>query len=58
MHFFNPVPLMALVELIRGLQTADATVAAIVAFARRLGKTPMVVQEQPGLRRQPASCAR
>jgi 3-hydroxybutyryl-CoA dehydrogenase len=48
MHFFNPVPLMALVELIRGLQTSDATVAAAEAFATRLGKTPIVVKNSPG----------
>ena len=48
MHFFNPVPMMALVELIRGLQTADAAVAAAEAFARRLGKTPIVVRNSPG----------
>jgi 3-hydroxybutyryl-CoA dehydrogenase len=47
-HFFNPVPMMALVELIRGLQTADATIAAAEAFARRLGKTPIVVRNSPG----------
>lgn len=48
MHFFNPVPMMALVELIRGLQTADTTVAAAEALARRLGKTPIVVKNSPG----------
>jgi 3-hydroxybutyryl-CoA dehydrogenase len=48
MHFFNPVPMMALVELIRGLQTSDATVAAVRAFARQLGKTPIVVKNSPG----------
>ena len=48
MHFFNPVPMMALVELIRGLQTAAAAVAAAEAFARRLGKTPIVVRNSPG----------
>ena len=48
MHFFNPVPMMALVELIRGLQTSDATVAAARAFAERLGKTPIVVRNSPG----------
>jgi 3-hydroxybutyryl-CoA dehydrogenase len=48
MHFFNPVPMMALVEVIRGLQTSDATVAAIEAFAKRLGKTPVVVRNSPG----------
>jgi 3-hydroxybutyryl-CoA dehydrogenase len=48
MHFFNPVPMMALVELIRGLQTEDATVAAVEALAKRLGKTPIVVKNSPG----------
>jgi 3-hydroxybutyryl-CoA dehydrogenase len=48
MHFFNPVPLMTLVELIRGLQTSDATVAAGVDFAKRLGKEPVVVRNAPG----------
>jgi len=48
MHFFNPVPMMALVELIRGLQTSDATVAAAKAFAERLGKSPIVVKNSPG----------
>jgi len=48
MHFFNPVPLMALVELIRGLQTSDATVARADALARSLGKTPIVVKNSPG----------
>ncbi len=48
MHFFNPVPMMALVELIRGLQTADETVAAAEALAKRLGKTPIVVRNSPG----------
>jgi 3-hydroxybutyryl-CoA dehydrogenase len=47
-HFFNPVPMMALVELIRGLQTADATVAAAEAFVKRLGKVPIVVRNSPG----------
>jgi 3-hydroxybutyryl-CoA dehydrogenase len=47
-HFFNPVPLMALVELIRGLQTSDATIAAVETFVRHLGKTPIVVKNSPG----------
>ena len=47
-HFFNPVPMMALVELIRGLQTSDATVAAAELFAKGLGKTPIVVRNSPG----------
>jgi len=48
MHFFNPVPMMALVELIRGLQTSDATIGAAKAFAERLGKSPIVVKNSPG----------
>ena len=48
MHFFNPVPLMTLVELIRGLQTSDAAVAAGTEFAKRLGKEPIVVKNSPG----------
>jgi 3-hydroxybutyryl-CoA dehydrogenase len=48
MHFFNPVPLMALVEVIRGLQTDDATMAAVAAFARKLGKTPVPTKNSPG----------
>jgi 3-hydroxybutyryl-CoA dehydrogenase len=40
MHFFNPVPMMALVEIIRGLQTSDATHDAVKALAERLGKSP------------------
>jgi 3-hydroxybutyryl-CoA dehydrogenase len=47
-HFFNPVPMMALVELVRGLQTSDAAVATAVAFVKRLGKTPIVVKDSPG----------
>jgi 3-hydroxybutyryl-CoA dehydrogenase len=48
MHFFNPVPLMALVELIRGLQTSDATMATADALTRRLGKAPISVRNAPG----------
>jgi 3-hydroxyacyl-CoA dehydrogenase len=48
MHFFNPVPLMALVEVIRGLQTSEATIDAVRAFAGRLGKTPILVKNSPG----------
>ncbi|HXR57601.1 MAG TPA: 3-hydroxybutyryl-CoA dehydrogenase [Casimicrobiaceae bacterium] len=48
MHFFNPVPMMALVELIRGLQTSDETLQAVRAFAQRIGKTPIVVKNSPG----------
>jgi 3-hydroxybutyryl-CoA dehydrogenase len=48
MHFFNPVPMMALVEVIRGLQTEDAAVDAAAELAKRLGKTPIVVKNSPG----------
>jgi len=48
LHFFNPVPLMGLVEVVRGGQTDDATVEAAVALAKRLGKTPVVVKDSPG----------
>jgi len=48
MHFFNPVPLMALVEIIRGLQTSNATHDAVQAMARALGKTPITVKNAPG----------
>jgi 3-hydroxybutyryl-CoA dehydrogenase len=48
MHFFNPVPVMALVELIRGLQTSDATHDTIKALAEALGKTPISVRNSPG----------
>jgi 3-hydroxybutyryl-CoA dehydrogenase len=48
MHFFNPVAVMALVELIRGLQTSDATYAAVEVLARKLGKTPVQVRNSPG----------
>jgi len=48
LHFFNPVPLMALVEVVRGRQTDDTTVEAAAALAKRLGKTPVVVKDSPG----------
>jgi len=48
MHFFNPVPMMALVEIIRGLQTSDATHGAVKDLAERLGKTPITVKNAPG----------
>ena len=48
MHFFNPVPRMALVEVIRGLETSDATVQATIAVARRMGKEPVEINEFPG----------
>lgn len=48
MHFFNPVPVMALVEIIRGLQTSDATHDTVQALARKLGKSPITVKNAPG----------
>ncbi len=48
LHFFNPVHIMKLVEVVRGRHTADATVAAAVALARELGKDPIVVKDSPG----------
>jgi 3-hydroxyacyl-CoA dehydrogenase / enoyl-CoA hydratase / 3-hydroxybutyryl-CoA epimerase len=48
MHFFNPVHKMPLVEVIRAERTSDETVAAIFAFAKTLGKTPVVVRDAPG----------
>jgi 3-hydroxybutyryl-CoA dehydrogenase len=48
MHFFNPVPMMALVEIIRGLQTSDATHDAVHAMAKALGKSPITVKNAPG----------
>ena len=48
MHFFNPVPVMALVEVVRAPSTSDETAAAIVALARELGKTPAEANDSPG----------
>ena len=48
MHFFNPVPLLSLVEVIRAEQTSDETAAAIAELARDLGKTPAEVNDFPG----------
>ena len=48
MHFFNPVPLMALVEVVAGPMTAPAVVDAVALVARRLGKTPVVATDTPG----------
>jgi 3-hydroxybutyryl-CoA dehydrogenase len=48
MHFFNPVPVLALVEVIRAEQTSDETAAAIVELARELGKTPAEANDFPG----------
>ncbi len=48
MHFMNPVPVMALVEVIRGIATSDETWQTVDALARRLGKTPIEVNDYPG----------
>ena len=48
MHFMNPVPVMKLVEVIRGLRTGDATTAAVMDLARALGKTPVEARDFPG----------
>ena len=48
MHFFNPVPVMTLVEVIRGMATSDATYQAVEELARRMGKTPIEVNDYPG----------
>ena len=48
LHFFNPVPAMALIEIIRGVATSDATYNAIMELAKAMGKTPVEVNEAPG----------
>jgi 3-hydroxybutyryl-CoA dehydrogenase len=48
MHFMNPPPVMQLVEIIRGLQTSDATYAAVIALAKRFGKTTVTAKDSPG----------
>jgi 3-hydroxybutyryl-CoA dehydrogenase len=48
MHFFNPVPMMRLLEVVRGLQTSDETVAAAVEMGEKMGKEPVVVKDSPG----------
>ena len=48
MHFFNPVPVMSLVEVVRGRETSDDTAGAITELARELGKTPAVANDFPG----------
>jgi 3-hydroxybutyryl-CoA dehydrogenase len=48
MHFFNPVPVLELVEVIRGVQTSDETAAAVVELAQELGKTPAEARDFPG----------
>jgi 3-hydroxybutyryl-CoA dehydrogenase len=48
MHFFNPVPVMTLVEVIRGFATSDATYQSVESLARQMGKTPIEVNDYPG----------
>ncbi|MDR5784953.1 3-hydroxyacyl-CoA dehydrogenase family protein, partial [Caballeronia sp. LP003] len=48
MHFFNPVPMMPLVEIIRGLQTSDRTAAAVRTLTERIDKSPIGVRNSPG----------
>ena len=48
LHFFHPVPLMGLTEVVRGEQTAEETVVAARAYVERVGKTPITVQDSPG----------
>jgi 3-hydroxybutyryl-CoA dehydrogenase len=48
MHFMNPVPLMQLVEVVKGLATSDETTNTVVELSRKLGKTPVVVNDSPG----------
>jgi 3-hydroxybutyryl-CoA dehydrogenase len=48
MHFMNPVPVMSLVEVIRGIATSDDTAATVDAVARKMGKTPIVCNDSPG----------
>jgi 3-hydroxybutyryl-CoA dehydrogenase len=48
MHFFNPVPVLELVEVVRGRETSDETAAAIVGLAEELGKTPALANDFPG----------
>jgi 3-hydroxybutyryl-CoA dehydrogenase len=48
MHFMNPVPLMALVELVRGLQTTDETLATVTGICQQMGKTPVEANDAPG----------
>jgi 3-hydroxybutyryl-CoA dehydrogenase len=48
LHFFNPVPVMSLVEIIRGLQTSDVTLRTTITLSETLGKTPVEVKDAPG----------
>ena len=58
MHFFNPVPMMKLVEVIRGLATDDATAAAVTTLAEAMGKTVVAAADYPGfvVNRSSAPC--
>ena len=58
MHFMNPVPVMKLVEIIRGLQTEEATYALTEELTRKIGKMPVRGERFSGLRRPTASCCR
>ena len=53
MHFMNPVPVMKLVEIIRGIATDEPTFQAVQALAHKLGKIAAVSEDFPGLHRQP-----
>ena len=53
MHFMNPVPVMQLVEVIRGLATSDETTTRVLELSKAVGKTPVEVQRLSRLRRQP-----
>jgi 3-hydroxybutyryl-CoA dehydrogenase len=48
MHFFNPVPLMKLLEVIRGLATSDETTETVIAVGKKMGKEPVEAQDSPG----------
>ena len=48
MHFMNPVPLMQLIEVVRGLETSEKTIEMVMEFSRELGKTPVLVNDFPG----------
>nr|MBC8466179.1 3-hydroxybutyryl-CoA dehydrogenase [bacterium] len=48
MHFMNPVPMMKLVEIVKGLKTAQETIVTVVELAKSLGKTPVLVNDYPG----------
>ena len=57
MHFMNPVPVMTLVEVIRGQETSDATTRAVMETATALGKTPVEVNDYPGFVVEPRADA-